>query len=126
MEDTGVNLAQYHTDFEYVSRTISENNIDKTTYYFWVQNKAEKFDDNLLSAKEITNKLTTIDTPYMFYQLLQRNGQILNDKNQTVFIPNHYEQVIVRGLSNVISENDRYKLRFIQDFVLRDDYNKHH
>lgn len=38
------------------------------------------------------------------------------------FLPDRYTQVIVRGLGNQIQEDEKMKLRFIQDFTLRDNY----
>ena len=40
----------------------------------------------------------------------------------TTKLPDRYTEVVVRGLGNSIRQDDRFKLRFTQDFTLRDNY----
>lgn len=121
--DDGKFLIQYHEDYEFVSRDIKNNNITNTIYYFWVKNKIEKQNNKLMSISEISKQLKEIPTPYVFFQNILR-GKIFNKQNgQSLIVPDHYNQIIVRGLEKRITEDNRYKLRFTQDFSLRDDYN---
>lgn len=123
VEDDGTFLIQYHEDYEYTSRSINDKYTTTTKYYFWVKDKAEVFDKNLLSAKEIAIQLEKIPTSYMFAQNLTRGGLDVDNLGRTVVINDNYNQIIIRGLTNKISDNERYKLRFLQDFSLRDNYN---
>lgn len=47
---------------------------------------------------------------------------ILTAADVAYFLPDRYTQAVVRGLGNSVREDDRLKMRFTQDFTLRDNY----
>jgi len=99
--------------------TTNEDGTDNITYYFWVRNKTTII-DNKSSLFEMETQIVNIPVAYALIQNIQPEvfDIIYTDK---VIMPIHYNQVIIKGLSGIINDNDRYKLRFTHDFTLRDD-----
>lgn len=102
----------YSIDVPY-TKIITKNKdfSDNITYYYWVKNKSIKI-NKLLTMIEIERDMKVIPIPYAFMQnhLKNENG-----------LPNRYNQVILKGLADKINDYNRYKLRFVHDFSLRDN-----
>ena len=107
---------QYKKDFEYVESTVRDRDgsIIGTTYFFWVQGKTTPAKQKRMSVQAIAQDLKAGPSCYLTFQVntdLMRNaaGQYA------------YNAVSIAGLANVVSKDDTYKIRFTNDFVLRDD-----
>ena len=120
--DDGTFLTQYHEGYEYVIRTLESDGITTSTYYFWVNDKIEVQPGKLMSVFDVANQLETIPTPYIIHQNLLSGYTTTDSNGQILIIPDYYDQVIIHGLAKSISSDGRYKLRFLQDFTLRDNY----
>lgn len=107
---------EYLIDVPFSKVVKRNNNTDNILYYYWIKNKTIKI-DGLLSMKEIKSGLINIPIPYTIIQ-----KPILNDADY----PNRYTQLIIKGLSNKINDNNRYKIIFTNDFTLRDNLDDSH
>ena len=97
--------------------TKDQDLVDKSTYYFWVEDKSLIIKD-LLSMTEIKEQMVNIPIPYMIVQDFSPKEEKIYPE---VTLPDRYTKLIIRGLSGIINENNRYKLRFTHDFTLRDN-----
>ena len=121
VDDTGTRIYPTQEELEmgeYVidtpfTQVIKKNEdlTDDITYFYWVKNKTVKI-DGLLSMIEIKNDLINIPIPYTIIQ---------NPLVAEPDLPNRYNQLIIKGLSQKINDNDRYKIKFVHDFTLRDN-----
>lgn len=102
------------------------------TYYYWV---TERKDEKLLQDQSLTlfdaeRALHTMTRPYMIVEGFRRGAVgygvlfgITYDPNDPQ-LPNRYTQCIVKGLKNTVKDDNRYVLRFIKDYTLRDELNE--
>ncbi len=106
-------------EYEYSTVQYYENDILINKYYFWVEDSTVGA-DNRIAPITLKNNFISIPTPYICYQKpnpakkLDVNGTIVN-------IPYRYTQLLLRGLMGVISDNNRFILRFVRDFTLLED-----
>jgi hypothetical protein len=103
----------YDTPYTEITRINSVGTISDRKYYFWVENKTSKSANRLYSISEAANQYKLPSVAYMFFQ---------NLIPVTYSMPNHYSQVIVRGVTNQIAEDNRYTIRFTKDYSLRDEF----
>lgn len=99
-------------------------------YYFWVTNKTNKISitgDTKINMQEAAKQLRDIPIPYMIlqgprtpefgYGLIY--GTVFDE--DTYELPHRYTQLVVKGLENTVKDDERYSLRFMRDFTLRDN-----
>jgi hypothetical protein len=115
IESVSTSAIEFRTVVPYSQvESVDSNNKTVNKYYFWVKNKNVKPSPSELSLTELSALIKVPSVPYMFMQGFQpfdnRTGA-----------PARFTQVIVRGISNLISESDRFKIRFQIDESLRDD-----
>lgn len=121
-EDDGTYLIQYKEDYEYTTVTRTDvNGIETSMYYFWVTDKTLRGTNKSISLKEATNTFITSPRPYMFFQKLIKSEAVVDLDGKTIVYPDRYTQAISTGLTDKISEEDRYKLVFTKNFTLRDN-----
>lgn len=106
---------------------VSGNIIRK--YYFWVKNKTNTIyhKQRNYTLEGIKNGLSKCSMPYIIphnvhfsdigYGLIYGN---IFDGFDSIELPYRYTQIVVKGLEGKIKDNDRYVLRFVKDFNLRD------
>lgn len=87
-----------------------------TKYYFWVGNKNIKPEITKLSLQEISSMLRQPTEPYMFMEGFRPAGSPPKS-------PARFTQVIIRGISNQVFEENRFKIRFQYNDTLRDAEN---
>jgi len=119
VSDDGTFLTQFKEDFDFTEVTID----DVTRFYFWVQDKTVRPTNRLLSLQEVETQLSTPPTPFIFFQKLLPLETGVDTNNQTAVLPNRFTQAIIRGLVAIVTEDERFKLRFTRDFALRTDIN---
>jgi hypothetical protein len=109
-DDTSVNV-WYAYDYKYssVSR-YADNGIDViTTYFFWAT-----------ATSTIHNNLT-LDSAQLIYVKPTTPFIVVDNFLPAVDeLPNRYTRCALRGLFNMVDTDDRYKLRFLRNFTLRD------
>lgn len=100
-----------------------------TKYYFWVTGKTDTIHKKQrnYTLEGIRAGLAKCSTPYIIphavrysdigYGLIYGN---VFDGFGSEDLPYRYTQIIVKGLEGRIKDNDRYVLRFVKDFNLRD------
>jgi hypothetical protein len=122
VSDNGSINTQYQYVTEYVSSQSfneSTNSVD-TTYYYWVENKTTAVGTRLTTSETVSEILTP-PAPYMFFGKLISPALTVNtETGQTIEMPWRFTQAIVRGLRGYVDSENRYVLRFIRDFTLRD------
>lgn len=108
---------QYKKDFEYVEAAVRDINgsITGTTYFFWVKNKTTAAKDKSQSVQAIAQSLRSGPTCYLTFQML--DDMLYSTKHASY----GYDAISIAGLTNIVSRDATYKVRFIKDFVLRDD-----
>ena len=106
---------------------VSGNIVRK--YYFWVKNKTNTIHHKQrnYTLEGIKNGLSKCSMPYIIphnvhfsdigYGLIYGN---IFDGFDSIELPYRYTQIVVKGLEGKIKDNDRYVLRFVKDFNLRD------
>jgi hypothetical protein len=101
-----------------------------SVYYFWVKNKTNKIaitGDAYMNMQEAAKQLRNIPAPYMILQGPRTPEFGYGLIYGTVFdedayeLPHRYTQLVVKGLENTVKDDDRYSLRFMRDFTLRDN-----
>lgn len=114
----------YITKIDQISR--SEYNV----YYFWVKNKTNKIPitgDTNINLQEAAKQFKNIPVPYMILQGPRTPEFGYGLIYGTVFdedayeLPHRYTQLVVKGLENTVKDDNRYSLRFMRDFTLRDN-----
>lgn len=95
---------------------LSESGEEISTYYFWVKDKNVKPSNNEMSLVEIKNAVQRPSVPYMFMQGFEPASRELK-------APARMTQVVLRGISNYITETGRFKVRFQLCDLLRDASN---
>ncbi len=120
-----------HNRYDYTD-PVSGNKVSK--YYFWVKNKTNTIykKQRTYTLKGISKGLEKCSSPYMIVQNVRYNNDAgyglvygnVFDRFNFGDLPYRYTQLIVKGLEGKIKDNDRYVLRFIKDFNLRDKLRK--
>jgi hypothetical protein len=107
---------QYKKDFEYVESVVRDRDgsITGTTYFFWVQGKTTPAKQKRQSVQAIAQDLKTGPSCYLTFQV---NTDLVRDQSGQYV----YNAVSIAGLANIVFKDDAYKIRFTNDFVLRDD-----
>lgn len=83
-----------------------EQGVDQPVHYFWVGLRNVPT-VNRMTAKQIASQLTYPAAPYHIYM----NYDNMNRR---------YNRIVLRGIGQRITDDDRYMLRFSRDFTLRD------
>ncbi len=102
----------YNTPYSTVSTVDNVGNVVSTKYYFWVKQKTNITNGRVYSLQQATSQIINPGVAYLFYQ---------NFIPANTTLPAHYSQVIVRGVSNRITDDDRYVIRFTKDHSMRDE-----
>lgn len=115
-----------HNRYDYTD-PVSGNVVPK--YYFWAKNKTDIIHkkQRTYTLKGISKGLEKCSSPYMIVQNIRYDdtgygivfGNVF-DRFNLSDLPYRYTQLIVKGLEGKIKDNNRYVLRFIKDFNLRD------
>ncbi|MEM2159672.1 MAG: hypothetical protein QXN55_01805 [Candidatus Nitrosotenuis sp.] len=107
----------YKNDYQYVivQQRDSEGTIIGNNYYFWVRNKAFAAPNNSMSVQQAEIQLRNGPDVYLtFHNLLPA----------TLQKPPRYDSVSIHGLNLFVTSDNMYKLRFTEDFTLRDNPNE--
>ena len=104
------------TPYTQVNEIDNSGNIVNRKYYFWVENKNTRPSASELSLVEIKSLIINPSVPYMFTQGYKPAQEISGVK-----APARLTRLIVRGISNLISDFDRYRIRINSVTSLRDD-----
>jgi hypothetical protein len=120
-------LYKYDTPHSVVTRINKDTTQPYSLYYFWVRNKSNKVAfRNEMTIFEAEKLLKNMTSPYMiisgFRSSDQGYGLIYGYVfDETAFdAPGRFTQAIVRGLSGLVTDENRYALKFTRDFALRD------
>ena len=100
-------------------------------YYFWVSGRTDiqynKIKNETVTLATCSNTMLNQTLPYMIIDGLRYSNDfgfgILfgNTFDESPYdLPARYTQLIIRGLNNYITQNDRYTLRLINDYTLRE------
>ncbi len=111
VEDDLLRASQYKVDYQCVEMPIRDTSgsILTTKYFFWVKNRSFTASKKKLSVKTISEKLRVGPEQYLIFQNIV-------DKS-------YYDSVSIFGLSQIVSKDNTFKLRFVRDLTLRDDPN---
>lgn len=103
-------LVQYKLDYKFTEiQQVSANDTELVSeYYFWVKDTSTSHNGSTL--KSIAGDLTKLPNPFVIFQKLDNVG---NDRK--------YKQSVFRGLVDMVNAENRYKLRFTEDYTLRND-----
>jgi hypothetical protein len=119
---------KYDTPYSTSTSVNATNGQTVTTYYFWVTGRTDDINISNYTSTLYQAQLDLIANPdpYMF----PLNLRYLDDGYGILFgdvfdgtaygLPLRYTQLVVRGLNGLITEENRFALRFIDDFTLRD------
>jgi hypothetical protein len=138
--DDGTQVVLWTESVEYSTSSRMVNGAPTLFYYFWIQNSQNRSATarNQLSIAEITSQLREIPIPYFIQQnplddpdfsFTQAYGfgeseygkvfGVPDLAEQFITIPVFYRAVILRSLSSLIRDNDRYIVQFTRDLSLR-------
>lgn len=130
--DDGKTLVEWKADYEYTSiKSIDEitgNTITK--YYYWISQSTNNVISGNPSLLNIQQQLEVIPIPYLIYQKFKRDQIIpawppATPATTHTILPNRYVQAIIRKIGGIVTDDNRYTLRFTKDFTLRDKINDH-
>ena len=115
-----------------VTRFDTVKQEEETVYYYWVQDlKNEKLIDNTsLTLFDARREMKNMTRPYMIIGGLQFEGSGYGVLFGSTFdpddnnLPTRFTQCIVKGLKNTVKDNNRYVLRLVKNFILRDKLNE--
>ena len=122
----------YYTPRTVVTRFNNVKQEEEKLYYYWVENlKNEKLlNDTSLTLFDAKREMLKMNRPYMFIEGFRFEGVGYGilfgdtfdpDENS---LPTRFTQCIVKGLKNTVKDNNRYVLRFVKNFTLRDHLNE--
>ena len=132
-DDPTVNV-QYKFDHQYVTEQIrdSSGNVATTYYYFWVTNKSTPTKGNKMSIKTAASLLKSNTYPYMVLlgakaseevtpavYLPAPHSSVMDAPAVTLHV--RYTKIAIKGLNQIVTRDNFYKLRFTRDFTLRDN-----
>lgn len=113
---------QYKVDSDYVALPVrsKDGSINSQIYYFWVKNRTSIAYRKKLSTQAIVQLLKTGPNNFMLFQApdtgLLGNGTEAN--------PFRYDAIAISNLSNLVGRDNTYKIRFTENFILRNDPNE--
>jgi hypothetical protein len=112
----------------------NENNERINTYYYWVRGlKNEKLLNNTsLTLFDAEREMKEMTQPYMF---LDAGGVRYSEEGYGILfgvsfdaedlnLPVRFSQCVVKGLKSTVKDNNRYVLRFVKNYILRDHLNE--
>ena len=106
---------QYKFDYQYtvIQQRDADGNLSASKYYFWVQDKTIPQVNKNMSLAQAQDILTTGPSTYA---VLARALPSVDSK-----YPAKFDSCAIAGLSQFVTKDNAFKLRFIRDFTLRDD-----
>jgi hypothetical protein len=127
---------KFDTPYSIVEKINSTTGNPENFYYFWVEDKLTKIKikggpTSSITFSAVKDALQNISTPYLiplnpidlaatgFADIFITNSPRTEDSESFEF-PFAMNQLVVRGLNEIVSPDDRYVLRFTRDFTLRD------
>jgi hypothetical protein len=127
---------KFDTPHSIVQKINSTTGNPENLYYFWVEDKLTKIKikggpTSSITFSSVKDALQNISTPYLiplnpidltatgFADIFITNSPRTKDSESFEF-PFAMNQLVVRGLNEIVSPDDRYVLRFTRDFTLRD------
>lgn len=142
VEDSSI-MIQWTEDYEFSTVTnyqgVDNSQIPVTTFYFWVENNItnESSVAGTLTPVEIAATFKDIPIPYFIVQDPQNDpyyrdiygygmGQygavwsVVDLNDPQYIIPIVYRQSILRKLSDIVRDDNRYIIRFVSNFAKRD------
>ena len=121
----------YSVPHTVVKKFNNKKQLEELVYYYWVQDlKNEKLIDNTsLTLFDARIEMKNMTRPFMFLEGLQTSdigygvlfGSTFDPDDNA--LPTRFTQCIVKGLKNTVKDNNRYVLRFVKNFALRDKLN---
>lgn len=108
-DDYQVQVA-YKQDYEYVAeqQRLADGTFGPMIYYFWVKNRSTQARGKKLSVQAIAQLLRTGPSNFITFQASDSSVKV-------------YDAVSIAGLTNVVTKDDTFKLRFTRNYTLRDD-----
>lgn len=108
-------LSRYRADYQYTVKAVrnSAGNIVGNRYYFWVKNKSTVKAGKAMSLKNAAKILQFGESEFILFSRMVQDANSHSGAS--------YDSCAIRGLNNIVTQNDTYKLRFLRDFSLRDD-----
>jgi hypothetical protein len=122
-EDDGVIHIQWKYDTPYsTAERLTPTGAPVLTYNFWIENGIirDTTDDTSLSLSQTAIELETIPTPYFIVQKPKVDPTTVTAEGSDI-APLYYRQAVLRGLSSIVTDQDRYTWRFTRDLALRDN-----
>lgn len=137
--DDGTTNVQLKEMVQYTQRVVTFDTIEKTLYYFWVENRLNKIEDreDALPLIQVAQQLAVIPTPYLVVQRPEDDPTLADRFGYgitygTVYsvpwiydlypvIPVFYRQAIIRKAADYVRTDNRYEMRFTRDLTLRDN-----
>jgi hypothetical protein len=110
---------KFDTEFTRIDRYNKAGTELISTYYFWAKNTSTTH--NSLTLQRAESQLSNIPTPFVVFDNLQLSEISLVD-SQVINLPDRYNRAIFRGMVNLVSSNNRFRLRFAKNFGFRDRY----
>ena len=106
-----VESGDYKYEYQYtLVETLDSFNNTVSTYFFWVENKITRT-NHTMSSKQISEELDVCSVPYVvFDSFLPAAGNL----------PIRNNRIVVCGMQGTIRDNNRYVMRFVRDYTLRD------
>ena len=111
-----ISLGLYKFDYDFITKDVinpSSKELEQR-YYFWVADKALRTNDRTYSPREIERRLTVFDHPHQFFRSLQKT------EDSVANVRDHYTQIIIRRVTDLVDADERYILRLTNDKTLRD------
>jgi hypothetical protein len=124
------NLYKIDTNYSVVSEInpLDGNSIDY--YFYWVSGRTDieynKIKNDTLTLASCANSMLCQSSPYMIIGGIRYSNDfgfgILfgNTFDEAPYdLPVRYTQMVLRGLNSIVSQNNRYTIRIINDYTLR-------
>ena len=111
VEDDFTIQIQYKGDFQFTKVDVRDaaGNISSSKYYFWATDKTIPATDKNMSLQQAQLELQNGPSMYaMFSRMVDE------------VVP-AFDSCAIAGLSNQVTKNNAYKLRFLRNFTLKDD-----
>ena len=112
----------YKVDSDYVSVPVRSSGgaVASVVYYFWVKNRTSTVFRKKVSVQGIVQLLKAGPGNFMVFQAL--DGGLIGTGSEAS--PYRYDAVALAGLSNLVGRDNTYKVRFTENFALRNDPNE--
>jgi hypothetical protein len=109
----------YQEEYQYSTDTYFDRfGIERSLYYFWVEDKVTR-GTRTMSVDDAQDTLKNIPIPYVFYDDVQQTRTITYE-DVTTTVPIHFSKAVLRGIRDIINDDDRYMIRWTRDMTLRD------